>query len=276
VDRPRVRTTEEKEVSQAPVEWKESAGFEYAGAAPLQYAMTQPGVILHYLRLAFWPDNLCLDYGWPSAPEYSIGLDLKPASSAFRTPISKRCGRPASRSRMAAAKPLVRQVVPGTRALARSIARRTLPISPDAGRCGERPAELPASFQTHRSGIIRQTSLLEINTIAGPRGGVAGPFFDYFEDGDAGAIELTRAGGRHERTGRILRGSGNGAGARVLGARPRAKHVETVGTPPDTIPSPDGFCPYRNRRSARPVRCVRCSRLRPTPESAPPESAALA
>jgi tetratricopeptide (TPR) repeat protein len=54
-------------LSQAPVEWKESAGFEYAGAAPLQYAKTQPGVILHYLRLAFWPDNLCLDYGWPSA-----------------------------------------------------------------------------------------------------------------------------------------------------------------------------------------------------------------
>lgn len=52
---------------QAPVEWKESAGFAYAGAAPLQYAMTQPAVILHYLRLAFWPDTLCLDYGWPAA-----------------------------------------------------------------------------------------------------------------------------------------------------------------------------------------------------------------
>lgn len=54
-------------LSQAPVEWKESAGFEYAGAAPLQYAMTQPAVILHYLQLAFWPDKLCLDYGWPVA-----------------------------------------------------------------------------------------------------------------------------------------------------------------------------------------------------------------
>jgi len=54
-------------LSQAPVEWKESAGFEYDGAAPLQYAMTQPSVILHYIQLVFWPDNLCLDYGWPAA-----------------------------------------------------------------------------------------------------------------------------------------------------------------------------------------------------------------
>ena len=54
-------------LAQAPVEWKESAGFEYPGAAPLEYAMTQPAVILHYLRLTFWPDPLCLDYGWPAA-----------------------------------------------------------------------------------------------------------------------------------------------------------------------------------------------------------------
>jgi tetratricopeptide (TPR) repeat protein len=54
-------------LAQAPVEWKESAGFEYAGASPLQYAITQPGVILHYLQLAFWPAGLCLDYGWPAA-----------------------------------------------------------------------------------------------------------------------------------------------------------------------------------------------------------------
>jgi tetratricopeptide (TPR) repeat protein len=63
-------------LAQAPVEWKESAGFEYSGASPLQYAMTQPGVILHYLRLVFWPDKLCLDYGWPAA--HSIGEVLLP------------------------------------------------------------------------------------------------------------------------------------------------------------------------------------------------------
>ena len=34
---------------------------------PLQYWMTQPEVILHYLRLAFWPHPLSFDYGWPLA-----------------------------------------------------------------------------------------------------------------------------------------------------------------------------------------------------------------
>ena len=33
----------------------------------LEYARSQPGVILHYLRLAFWPQPLVLDYGWPPA-----------------------------------------------------------------------------------------------------------------------------------------------------------------------------------------------------------------
>jgi protein O-mannosyl-transferase len=31
------------------------------------YAWSQPGVILHYLRLSVWPHPLCLDYGWPAA-----------------------------------------------------------------------------------------------------------------------------------------------------------------------------------------------------------------
>ena len=48
-------------------EWKDSAGFGFKEIAPLQYALTQPGVIAHYLRLAFWPHPLCLDYGWPPA-----------------------------------------------------------------------------------------------------------------------------------------------------------------------------------------------------------------
>lgn len=30
-----------------------------------EYARTQPAVILHYLRLTFWPDRLVLDYSWP-------------------------------------------------------------------------------------------------------------------------------------------------------------------------------------------------------------------
>ena len=34
---------------------------------PWQYAVSQPGVIAHYLRLCFWPTGLCIDYGWPVA-----------------------------------------------------------------------------------------------------------------------------------------------------------------------------------------------------------------
>lgn len=44
-----------------------TAGFGLQGVTPWEYAATQPGVILHYLRLVFWPHPLCLDYGWPVA-----------------------------------------------------------------------------------------------------------------------------------------------------------------------------------------------------------------
>jgi tetratricopeptide (TPR) repeat protein len=43
-----------------------SAGFGLAVTA-WQYASTQLGVVAHYLGLAFWPDRLVLDYGWPLA-----------------------------------------------------------------------------------------------------------------------------------------------------------------------------------------------------------------
>ncbi len=42
-------------------------GFGYQGITPLEYAATQPGVILNYLRLSLWPIGLCLDYDWPIA-----------------------------------------------------------------------------------------------------------------------------------------------------------------------------------------------------------------
>lgn len=42
-------------------------GFGVEGIPPLAYALTQPGVILHYLRLSVWPHPLVLDYGWPLA-----------------------------------------------------------------------------------------------------------------------------------------------------------------------------------------------------------------
>lgn len=51
------------------------------GANPLApYALTQPGVVLHYLRLAFWPSPLFVDYdGWAMAR--SLG-DALPALAA--------------------------------------------------------------------------------------------------------------------------------------------------------------------------------------------------
>ncbi len=44
-----------------------TVGFSYKEISPIQYALTEFGVILHYLRLSFWPHPLCLDYGWPTA-----------------------------------------------------------------------------------------------------------------------------------------------------------------------------------------------------------------
>lgn len=48
-------------------ESKLSAGFGVPGITPWQYLRSQPGILLHYLRLSFWPDYLCLDYTWPVA-----------------------------------------------------------------------------------------------------------------------------------------------------------------------------------------------------------------
>lgn len=53
----------------------ESAGFGNEELpTPLAYAMSEPGVILHYLRLTFWPTSLCLDYDWPVAESPSAIL----------------------------------------------------------------------------------------------------------------------------------------------------------------------------------------------------------
>jgi len=42
----------------------ETAGFGIEQVTALEYAGSQFAVILHYLRLAVWPDPLCLAYGW--------------------------------------------------------------------------------------------------------------------------------------------------------------------------------------------------------------------
>jgi len=50
------------------------AGFGLPELSALEYARSQPGVILHYLRLCFWPHPLVLDYGWSVADEFGAIL----------------------------------------------------------------------------------------------------------------------------------------------------------------------------------------------------------
>ncbi len=44
-----------------------TTGFAVRKFTWWSYLLTQPGVLVHYLRLVFWPSGLCLDYGWPAA-----------------------------------------------------------------------------------------------------------------------------------------------------------------------------------------------------------------
>ena len=54
-----------------------STGFGTAEFTAESYALTEPGVIVHYLQLVFWPVGMCLDYGWPAAT--TAGAILPPA-----------------------------------------------------------------------------------------------------------------------------------------------------------------------------------------------------
>jgi tetratricopeptide (TPR) repeat protein len=40
---------------------------EFGVVDPWSYVRSQPGVILHYLRLSLWPNPLCFNYDWPVA-----------------------------------------------------------------------------------------------------------------------------------------------------------------------------------------------------------------
>jgi tetratricopeptide (TPR) repeat protein len=51
-----------------------TVGFGVAAVSPWEYARSQPGVLLHYLRLAVWPDALCLDYCWPIENRWALGI----------------------------------------------------------------------------------------------------------------------------------------------------------------------------------------------------------
>lgn len=48
-----------------------TVGFSYKGISAGQYALSQPGVILHYLQLCVRPVGQCLDYVWPPVPNLS-------------------------------------------------------------------------------------------------------------------------------------------------------------------------------------------------------------
>jgi tetratricopeptide (TPR) repeat protein len=64
-----------------------TAGFAVTSITPWDYFKSQFGVIVHYLRLSFWPGSLCLDYGWPKPtsaaqiiPYALIVVDLEAAT----------------------------------------------------------------------------------------------------------------------------------------------------------------------------------------------------
>ncbi len=48
-----------------------AAGFGMDKIGPIDYAKTQAVVIVQYLRLAFWPAGLCLDYAWKIERDWS-------------------------------------------------------------------------------------------------------------------------------------------------------------------------------------------------------------
>jgi len=49
----------------APNESQDSVGTILKGITPFTYALSQPQVILHYIKLSFFPVHLVLDYKWP-------------------------------------------------------------------------------------------------------------------------------------------------------------------------------------------------------------------
>src|ERR1051325_8264356 len=66
----------------------DSAGFAGASVSPWEYLLNQSAMIVRYLRLAFWPRDLVLDYGEPThvtfqqvAPEFFIVAALLAATA---------------------------------------------------------------------------------------------------------------------------------------------------------------------------------------------------
>ncbi len=55
-------------------EYRGLVGMGLQKISPLAYLATEPGVILHYLRLSFWPHPLVLDYQWPVVAHFKEAL----------------------------------------------------------------------------------------------------------------------------------------------------------------------------------------------------------
>lgn len=62
------------------LEYQGLVGIDLKQVSPLDHLLTQPGVILHYLRLCFWPHPLILDYRWPLAKTL---VEIAPAGAAI-------------------------------------------------------------------------------------------------------------------------------------------------------------------------------------------------
>jgi Flp pilus assembly protein TadD len=60
-------------------EWESSAGLALPDVTATTYALSQPAVVLHYLRLSIGPAGQCLDYAWPAASDFG---DAFPAIAA--------------------------------------------------------------------------------------------------------------------------------------------------------------------------------------------------
>jgi protein O-mannosyl-transferase len=64
-------------LKRAMVEAGPTVGFGMKSVSMWEYLRTQPSVLLHYLKTAFWPDTLILDHGWPIANDpwqiYGLG-----------------------------------------------------------------------------------------------------------------------------------------------------------------------------------------------------------
>jgi tetratricopeptide (TPR) repeat protein len=79
-------------------EWHGSAGYSGHSVSALDYALSQPSVILHYLTLVVWPAGLCFDYLW--SPSHSAWQNMPPlliVCGAILLTIHFTCrGRPAA------------------------------------------------------------------------------------------------------------------------------------------------------------------------------------